>query len=102
MLAARPCKERAVGGTEDRRLVAKVGIVQIDMRALIDRHQGRRHRDVYVLACPRGLAPVQRRQDRDCGLQPGIDIGMRQAVGSRLAQNLAIMADTVDCEPGLG
>jgi hypothetical protein len=38
MLAARSFKERAVGRPEDRRLVAEIGIVQIDMRALVDGH----------------------------------------------------------------
>ena len=32
MLAARTLKERTVGGTEDRRLVAEIGVVQIDVR----------------------------------------------------------------------
>jgi hypothetical protein len=37
------------------------------------------------------LSPVQCRQNRDCGLQPGIDVGVRQAVGARLAENLAVV-----------
>ena len=52
MLARRSLKERAVGRTEDRRLVAEIGVVQIDMGLLVDGHQGRRHRDINVLASP--------------------------------------------------
>ena len=43
---------------------------QIDMRALVDRQQGRGHRHVDILALPGRLAAVQRRQDGDRRLSP--------------------------------
>ncbi len=101
VLAAWPCEERAVGRPEDRRLVAEIGIVQIDMRTLVDRHQCRCHRNIDVLTGARRLPPVQCRKDCNRGLQPGIDIGMRQAVGAWFAQYVTVMANAVVGEPGL-
>src|SRR5262249_46970459 len=58
-------------------------------------------RDVDVLACSGRLAPMHRCEDRDHRLQSGIDIRMRQAVGTRFAEDLAVMAQAVVSEPGL-
>ena len=62
---------------EPTRLVAELGIVQIDMRALVDRRQCRRHCDVDILTSARRLPPVQSRKDCNRGLQSRIDIRMR-------------------------
>jgi hypothetical protein len=54
---------------------------QVDVHALVDRdhHGGDRHVDVRALA---GTVPVvQRRQDRDRGVQSGVD-GVRERVGA--------------------
>src|ERR1700730_14512134 len=45
---------------------------------------------------------MQCRKDRDRGLKPRIDVGVRQTVGARLAQNLVIVSDAVGGEPSLG
>jgi len=76
MLATGSHKERAVGRPKDRRLDAEIRIIQIDMRALVDGHQCRRHCDVDVLASPGCRASMQCREDRDRRLQPGIDVCM--------------------------
>ena len=52
--------------------------------------------------CPVVCRLLQRRKDRDHGLQSGIDVGMRQAVGARLGQGLAIMANAVFGKAGFG
>jgi hypothetical protein len=52
------------------------------VHALVDRdhHGGDRHVDVLALA---GAVPVvQRRQDRDRGVQSGVDVGVRERVGA--------------------
>ena len=65
MLAAGSLKERTIRRTEDRGLGAEIGVVQMDVRAFVDNHQGRCHRDIDVLTGTRRRAPVQRRQYRE-------------------------------------
>ena len=72
------------------------------MGAFVDREQGRGHRDVDELSLPGCLPAVERRQDGDHRLQAGIDVGMRQAVGARLLQGLAIVPNAVLGKAGLG
>jgi hypothetical protein len=65
MLAAGSLKERTIRRTEDRGLGAKIGVVQVDVRAFVDSHQGRCHREIGVLTGTRRRASVQRRQYRE-------------------------------------
>ena len=86
IFALRSCKERTISGAEHRRLRPDVIIGKIDVRAFVDREQRRRHCDVDILAPPGPLAAIERRKYRDHGLQSSVDVGMRQAVGTRLRQ----------------
>src|SRR4029453_9500320 len=72
------------------------------MRALVDREQRRRHRDIDILALPGVLPAVERCKNRNHGLQAGIDVGMRQAIGTRLGERAAIVTNTVFGKAGLG
>ena len=102
MLAARSDEERAVGRPEDRGLCAEILVVQVDMRALVDRHQRRCHRHVDMLTRARRLPPAQCRKDCYHGLQSRIDVGVRQAIGAWFSQGLTVMANAVVRELGLG
>src|SRR5216683_833907 len=102
LLPLRSGEERTIGGAEHRGLRPNIVVGQIDMRAFIDRKQGRGHRDVDVLAQAGFLAAVQRREDRDHRLQSRIDVGVRQAVGARFSERAAIMANAVFGEAGFG
>src|SRR5438270_159471 len=102
MFALRSREKWAIGGPEYRGLRPDIVVGEIDMRSFIDGEQRRRHCNVDILALPRLLAAVERCENRNHGLQSGIDVCMRQAVGTRLRQRVAIMTNAVVGKAGLG
>ena len=88
MLALRPREEGAIGGPEHRGLRPDIVVGQIDMRAFVDREQGRGHRDMRALSAL--LAAIERGHDCDAGIKAGEQVGDRDARSHRSAARLAV------------
>ena len=76
-LSSRTDEMRPISGAQNGWLRAEIDTFEVDMGALVDRQQDRRHCDIDVLASA-GLFPVvQGGQNRDDTLHAGIEVSMR-------------------------